>query len=407
MYASTAEDHAKRLEAAGLPAAVGSVAAPTHEKLVTMESEHPYPNSANIFEPLEVADGGEKMLVWFDNQSATERNYDFVRFYKTEDKDEGYWGEEKYSGGLNGSDKNWPTFKSPLEIDAGKCWVYFESDGSNNDWGYIINAVTPEVHKEMVESAPPAMLTQVKLTGEDTLVLCFQDGSTDTTTVSELKTTGSSTETLPLIMSSKMGEHLIEVRGQNKMVDGEAKIVWVEFQTSLNVTKLWGTKPPVVAGASPNLETLFSYTAPAGSAIIGLTAEQGTIGGVLLQAHKDFEYSCMTYRRATFLDIIVSNATNTGFTEGSVFVDRMTALWKEAEANQDPALLAAVAQIVCNLTFHRDTTNVLTPDVLVILSTMLSSDQLSLNLLAARMLHNLTATPHIDALRGELGVWAV
>ena len=65
------------------------------------------------------------------------------RFYK-DDSHSAYWGEGKYSGGRNGSPKNFPGVGgvSALVSPASRFVVYFHSDGSNNDWGYKIT-VTP------------------------------------------------------------------------------------------------------------------------------------------------------------------------------------------------------------------------------------------------------------------------
>ena len=104
------------------------------------ESAHPYPDNANTDFVVELP-GVEGMNVWFDNKSSTETNYDYLTFYKTEAKDE-YWGpNEKLSGGRGGSSKNFPTKKAPLYIPADKFYVHFQSDGSNNDWGYKFTCV--------------------------------------------------------------------------------------------------------------------------------------------------------------------------------------------------------------------------------------------------------------------------
>ena len=104
---------------------------------VEKESAHPYPDNANSYEAVEVP-GDSGMFVVFDPASTTESNYDFVRFYKNDDHEE-LWGADKYSGGRNGSDKNFPTeFGDALYIPANKLVLHFCSDGSNNDWGYKI-----------------------------------------------------------------------------------------------------------------------------------------------------------------------------------------------------------------------------------------------------------------------------
>ena len=80
-----------------------------------IESKHPYDNDSDLYWDVSIPDADEGIEVRFDPQSKTEKGYDYVRFYKDATHTE-YWGEEKYSGGLNGSDKNWPTFKSPRTL---------------------------------------------------------------------------------------------------------------------------------------------------------------------------------------------------------------------------------------------------------------------------------------------------
>ena len=113
----------------------------------TIESKHPYDNNANEDHLLEVPEA-EAMIVWFDPQSTTEANYDFVRFYERgPDSDDGrgeQFGEDKYSGRKDSN--NFPTKKNPLRIPRGQVYVHFESDGSNNDWGFkVFAAEAPEI----------------------------------------------------------------------------------------------------------------------------------------------------------------------------------------------------------------------------------------------------------------------
>lgn len=68
-------------------------------------------------------------LVTFDPQTSTENNCDYVKFFKDDSHTE-EWGETKYSGGLNGSDKNFPGLKlPPLRIPAPSFVYYFYTDG--------------------------------------------------------------------------------------------------------------------------------------------------------------------------------------------------------------------------------------------------------------------------------------
>ena len=74
------------------------------------------------------------MVVWFDDETKTEANYDYVAFYRNADKTDRF-GEEKYSGGRGDSSKNWPTLKDPLIIPSNECTVTFNSDNSNVSQG--------------------------------------------------------------------------------------------------------------------------------------------------------------------------------------------------------------------------------------------------------------------------------
>lgn len=112
---------------------------------IFVESEHPYPNSMSGDTPLElswegeVAEGVKGLKIWFDPRSSSERNVDYVQFYASENTDSIIGG--KYTGGFNGSDKNYPTKENPLIIPHLKVWVRFFSDFSDNDWGWKIFAV--------------------------------------------------------------------------------------------------------------------------------------------------------------------------------------------------------------------------------------------------------------------------
>lgn len=124
-----------------------------------IESEHPYPNSLNTVVPLvcdvsSAIDSKEynALQVWFDERSSSENGFDYVRFFVDPEKTS-QAGEVKYTGGLSGSSKNYPTKQDPLIatvpcIDA-KLTLYVEmmSDGSTTDFGWIISAI-PVKHAE-------------------------------------------------------------------------------------------------------------------------------------------------------------------------------------------------------------------------------------------------------------------
>jgi len=103
-----------------------------------MESPHPYENNQDVYTVVEMS-GVTGYIVTFDEQSCTEGDCAFVRFYRSDDHLE-FWGEYKYSGGYQGSSKNFPGTggRPTLTIPAGRFVAYFHSDGSNTDWGYEI-----------------------------------------------------------------------------------------------------------------------------------------------------------------------------------------------------------------------------------------------------------------------------
>ena len=120
---------------------------------VVLESKHPYDDYTNSMDMIELP-GEESMVVWFDPKTKTEHSYDYVTFWD-ENKQERY-GEEKYSGGRDGSSQNWPTLENPLRIPAGKCAVSFNSDGSNNDWGWKLLACSASEFKAKTKQASGA-----------------------------------------------------------------------------------------------------------------------------------------------------------------------------------------------------------------------------------------------------------
>ena len=90
--------------------------------------------------------GATGYIVTFDEQSSTEEDCDYVRFYK-DDGHDSFWGDDKYSGGYQGSNKNFPGTggRPALTIPAGRFVVHFHSDGSNSDWGYKITVMGASV----------------------------------------------------------------------------------------------------------------------------------------------------------------------------------------------------------------------------------------------------------------------
>ena len=68
----------------------------------------------------------------FDDQTSTEANYDFVQFLTCDTRSVVPNTQDKYSGGRNGSGKNFPTMEHPLELPVDEFIIHFQSDGSNN-----------------------------------------------------------------------------------------------------------------------------------------------------------------------------------------------------------------------------------------------------------------------------------
>lgn len=95
-----------------------------------MESEHPYPNNANISDTI-VFEGASSLRIIF-HKFATERNYDELEL-KSKD----------FSISLSGN-----TLPDPIEIQGNYISYRFISDSSNNDWGYLISIIG-ECHRHI------------------------------------------------------------------------------------------------------------------------------------------------------------------------------------------------------------------------------------------------------------------
>lgn len=90
-----------------------------------VESDHPYHPNEDSFQHVEIPNAKE-LEVFFAPQTETESDYDYVTLYKDSTHTE-YWGEEKYSGGQDGSSKNFPTSRNPLVIQRNSFDVHFRS----------------------------------------------------------------------------------------------------------------------------------------------------------------------------------------------------------------------------------------------------------------------------------------
>lgn len=112
-----------------------------------MESCHEYENNMDSLDELRIP-GASRIVIVFDSRSRTEFNYDYVTFFKNEDRVERY-GEQYYSG--RDADHNWPGVGSnpPLIIESDHCFVHFHSDSSNTDWGFKFCATGEILQKKM------------------------------------------------------------------------------------------------------------------------------------------------------------------------------------------------------------------------------------------------------------------
>lgn len=99
-----------------------------------LESRHNYEDNADVYTPVRIP-GARALIISFDEQTATEANYDFVQFFKDAAR-QAWWGDEKYSG--VGARGNWPGLggRPPLEIPGDSFLFHFHSDGNDTGWGY-------------------------------------------------------------------------------------------------------------------------------------------------------------------------------------------------------------------------------------------------------------------------------
>jgi len=114
-------------------------------KKVVMESpSHPYGDSEDFNYDLKIQ-GAKKIFIVFDDQCESEKNCDYVRFWKSQDTSDTSDGNAfcpNLSGMKGSSDQNWPGVgcNPPLIIDGEYARVQWHSDGSNHNWGYKFTA---------------------------------------------------------------------------------------------------------------------------------------------------------------------------------------------------------------------------------------------------------------------------
>jgi hypothetical protein len=126
-----------------------------------VESSHQY--SCNMSEETLIEfEGATAIAIIFDERCRSEHNYDFLRLRRNAGSDEKPWIQEKFSGS-QGSE-NWPA--EPVFVEASKFVAYFQSDGSNVEWGYRF-ACAPV----MLPANSPPLYDPEEMKAEDALKL--------------------------------------------------------------------------------------------------------------------------------------------------------------------------------------------------------------------------------------------
>ncbi|EQC27181.1 hypothetical protein SDRG_14984 [Saprolegnia diclina VS20] len=118
------------------------------EKTEVVESEHPYPHSADMTFAVDFATADAVTIV-FDPKSSTELDCDYVQF-RARDGSRVY-GHDKYSGAHFPGVGMLP----PLVIPASSFDVLFHSDSNNNDWGFRFTATAMIEREELPPEVPP------------------------------------------------------------------------------------------------------------------------------------------------------------------------------------------------------------------------------------------------------------
>ena len=106
-----------------------------------LESDHPYLHNICEYSTVQIPNA-VSYTITFDERTSTEPIHDYIKFYR-DDAHVEYWGNNKYCGGYGNSSCNWPGVgdRPPLVIHANKFVVHFKSNGSINDWGFLIKIV--------------------------------------------------------------------------------------------------------------------------------------------------------------------------------------------------------------------------------------------------------------------------
>jgi len=111
----------------------GPIQSTPRKKVITMESDHPYRPNMNDFLVLNIP-RADRITIEFDVQTATETNYDYLIFWRDNNRSE-RWHEAERLTGRSGSE-NWPgqQGRPPLIIEGDSAVIEWHTDGSNEDW---------------------------------------------------------------------------------------------------------------------------------------------------------------------------------------------------------------------------------------------------------------------------------
>jgi hypothetical protein len=118
---------------------------------LVLESKHPYDDYLNEYHSVKIP-GAAQLQIRFDEQTRTEGEADYVKFFKGDSHSE-YWGQSRYSGRPHG---NWPGKRNnpePLIIHADSFVLWWKTDSSVTDWGWkmTVTPVFPVGHSSNVD----------------------------------------------------------------------------------------------------------------------------------------------------------------------------------------------------------------------------------------------------------------
>ncbi|OQS02636.1 HECT E3 ubiquitin ligase [Thraustotheca clavata] len=132
---------------------------PAKSNKIMYQSGHPYGMSIDAYQTV-VVEGATSLRITFDERSRTEHDYDYIKFYK-DDSYNDVWGQPSYTG-RDGSE-NWPGFggREPLEIPTNKFVLFWHTDPSGNDWGWLLH-IEAVYSKNKTPSKPNWTLNQLE-----------------------------------------------------------------------------------------------------------------------------------------------------------------------------------------------------------------------------------------------------